>query len=477
MILIFLATVLSCSAEEFSILVPEGSVSENLGSSAVLSCALSPSLKLETIEVRWYKNQNDNPVLLYKDLKVQDNSGDPQYRGRVSLIGELEKGNISLKLENLKLTDSGEYVCFVKSNTWYDKANVNLTVKVLGSSPMFSLAEAGDQVNVTCASGGWSPKPILIWRDKEGRELRSRYVYYRTDSEGLVSVSSWLLLSPSVSEWISCSVGLSDQEIKNSRVLPVKGVWREAFISTLALSLIIVLFLTAILLKSQGLIPHCTPVKDAKEVPQKHNDTSQESTTEETCSLTGLRSESSVPEVLAKEQLKTWKRLKKHKEKLTIDPVTSTNKPLNITQGGTGVYCGNLDNSNLIDSFPHVLSREEFSSGLKYWEVTVNSKDKDKLSWCVGVTQKPPTKETLTALCYEDHCGIYSSSKPHTQIPAEGHVTNLGLLLNFSEHTLSFFNVEEESHLHTFTINNMENNNYYALISPGIKDSFPVKFL
>ncbi|KAL7856333.1 hypothetical protein AOLI_G00199370 [Acnodon oligacanthus] len=43
-----------------------------------------------------------------------------------------------------------------------------------------------------------------------------------TDSEGLVSVSSWLLFSPSESEWISCSVGLSDQEMREGRVLPLK---------------------------------------------------------------------------------------------------------------------------------------------------------------------------------------------------------------------------------------------------------------
>ncbi|KAI4905821.1 hypothetical protein NFI96_009214 [Prochilodus magdalenae] len=164
-----MSTLLSLSrAEVFSVSVPS-SVSAALGSSVILHCELSPSYDAKTLEVRWYRNENyDNPILLYQNLKVQKNN-------RVSLIGELEKGNVSLKVENLTLADRGEYVCFVKSAEWYDKASVNLNI---------------------------------------------------TDSEGLVSVSSWVIFSPSESEWISCSVGLSDQEMKEGRVLAPKPAYK-----------------------------------------------------------------------------------------------------------------------------------------------------------------------------------------------------------------------------------------------------------
>ncbi|XP_066516160.1 butyrophilin subfamily 2 member A2-like [Hoplias malabaricus] len=475
MLLLFIASVVACSAtaSDFSLLVPNASVSEYLGSSIILPCAISPSLNTESFEVRWYKSDYNKPVLLYRDLKVQDDSGDPQYRGRVSLIGQLAKGNVSLKLEKLTIADRGHYVCLVKTVTWYESANLNLIIKVMGSSPLFSLNEAGDQMNVTCSSDRWSPKPTLTWRDKEGGKLRHFHTYYKTDSEGLVSVSSWLLSPYSDLEWISCSVGLSDQNIKEGRVLPQKGIWKEAFISTLVLSLIIIIiFSFLLLLIRKGLFPHCSSHKNAKAAADSH-----ESIPAETQPLKGVISESCAPPQSTDKILQRWKKVKNNKEKLTVDPDTRS-VSLTIKKGGTGVFCGQQrqTGTNTRDTFPHVLSREEFSSGLKYWEVTVNSKNKDKLSWCVGVTQKPPTKETLIALCYEDHRGIYSSSKPHTQIPAKGHFIKLGLLLNFSEHTLSFFNVEEESHLHTFTINNMENKNYYALISPGIKDTLPVSF-
>ncbi|KAI4894482.1 hypothetical protein NFI96_029399, partial [Prochilodus magdalenae] len=382
----------------FSVLAPNDSVSAYLGSSAILPCDLSPSISAETFEVRWYKNDDyDHPVLLYKDLKVQESDGDPQYRGRASLIGELAKGNVSLKLENLTVEDNGEYVCFVEGLVWYDKATARLLIKVLGSLPVLSFAEAGGQVNVTCASGGWLPKPTVTWRDSGGRELSNSHVQYKTDSDRLVSVSSWLLFSPSESEWISCSVGLSDEEMKMGRVLPLKAD------------------------------------------PQEYS------------------------------PVETYL----HTEKLTVDPDTR-NRYLTMTREGTGVYCGHLNSysQNQSDPFPRALSREEFSSGLKYWEVKV----KRKLSWCVGVSQKPPTEETLTALCYEVDCGIYTRTDPRTEVPAEGQVTTLGLLLDFKHRLLSFYNVDPPSHLHTFTMENMENRTYCALISPGVKDSESVYY-
>ncbi|XP_017538443.1 butyrophilin subfamily 1 member A1-like isoform X1 [Pygocentrus nattereri] len=500
MLLIFIASAVTFSAAEFSVFVPNGSVSERKGSSAVLPCGLTPALNAKMFDLRWYKNDYNNPVLLYKDLKVQENPGDAQYRGRVSLIGELDKGNVSLRLENLTLADGGEYVCFVKSDIWYEKASVNLIVRVLGSFPLFSLAEFGDQVNVSCASTGWSPKPTLTWRDKRGRELATSHIYYKTDSEGLVSVSSWLLFSPSESEWISCSVGLSDQEMVDSRVQPVKGFWRKAFISILVFSLIIIIILTAVLLERQGLLPHCSfqkkakaAVKSEESIPAEalpltdtskiseylENGDSMKERASDSRPHTGVSSQSSVPPVSAKERLQMWNKLKKQKEKLTVDPDTR-HRSLTVTRDGTvGVYFGKLSSSKSADTvppFPPVLSKEGFSSGQKYWEVTVNLKTKCKLSWCVGVTQTLPSEETLTALCYEEHCGIYPSTDPHTQIPAEGHVKTLGLILDFKHKTLSFINVDKESHLHTFRMSNMSKNTFFALISPGTKDSYPVKF-
>uniref|UniRef100_A0A4W4GSY6 Immunoglobulin V-set domain-containing protein n=1 Tax=Electrophorus electricus TaxID=8005 RepID=A0A4W4GSY6_ELEEL len=80
----------------FSLLVPDDFLSGQLESSVLLPCAVSPLMDYKSCEVHWYgPNDNDIPILLYKDLKVQENAGDPQYKNRVSL--------------NLTLADGGEY--------------------------------------------------------------------------------------------------------------------------------------------------------------------------------------------------------------------------------------------------------------------------------------------------------------------------------------------------------------------------------
>lgn len=40
-----------------------------------------------------------------------------------------------------------------------------------------------------------------------------------TDSQGLLSVSSWLLYSPSDSDWLSCTISLSGEK-RESRIMP-----------------------------------------------------------------------------------------------------------------------------------------------------------------------------------------------------------------------------------------------------------------
>ncbi|KAG5278034.1 hypothetical protein AALO_G00094460 [Alosa alosa] len=107
----------------------------------------------------------------------------------------------------------------------------------MGSIPVMSVSmSAREQVNVTCVSGGWSPEPTLIWAS-EDRSIIGRNednLFTKKGADGLVSVSSWLLVSPSESEWVSCSVGLSDQDRRESKVIPHvhSGECREEILST-----------------------------------------------------------------------------------------------------------------------------------------------------------------------------------------------------------------------------------------------------
>ncbi|KAG5278035.1 hypothetical protein AALO_G00094470 [Alosa alosa] len=220
-----------CDPAVFILLGSEASVPGWVGSSVTLPCRLSPAISAVSFEVRWYQpNGFDHPVLLYKDQHIQQQAADPRYTGtRASLVGNLENGNVSLKLENLTLADRGEYMCYVESDVWYDMAKVNVTVKVVGDIPVMSFSDADEsgQVTVTCVSDGWSPEPSLYWA-LGNVHVPSRNHLFITGDDGLVRVSSWLLVSPSESEWVSCSVGLSDQDRRESRIAPHSHNYMQA---------------------------------------------------------------------------------------------------------------------------------------------------------------------------------------------------------------------------------------------------------
>ncbi|XP_053335945.1 butyrophilin subfamily 2 member A2-like isoform X1 [Clarias gariepinus] len=502
MLFICLASLLACSAAEFTLVIPDASVSEPLGSTAILHCGLSPSLNARTFDVRWYKNGDyDNFVLFYNDQKTIEND---KYRGRVSLIGELDNGNVSLKLDNLTSLDGGEYTCYVKSISWYEKANINLTVKALGSTPVLSYQESGEKMNVTCTSRGWSPKPTVTWRDSAGQELPHSNTYYGTDSEDLVNVSSWMLYSRSDSEWISCTVSLNHQEMKESRIEPRKdfwsGFWKEAFISTLVLSLtVLITFAILLILIRKGLLPHCSSHKNAKAAVNSHEslqpetlplnttENNHESLQPKTVPLEatentkrGISSLAAAPEPT--EERPVWL---KYKVSLTLDPSTAA-KCLKVSRDGKSVSC-EKPNSKSDCKFPHVVSKEEFGSGQHYWEVMIwdkTIKTQPKSSWCVGVTQKPHSEtqkphseKVLRALCYEEGSGLYTNTHDFSKISTKYNMYTLGLHLNCDSRSLSFYNTDKPSHNHLHTFNFIPQGTYYAFLSPGVKDDHPIRIL
>ncbi|KAI4880203.1 hypothetical protein NFI96_020527, partial [Prochilodus magdalenae] len=233
--------------DSFSVEVPKTPVLGLLNGSMSLPCTVSNNMDVRQLEVRWSRTSNVNTlVLLYKNGQIIEDSVDKQYQGRASLLGGLEKGDVSLKLDHLTVADEGSYICRVSSERWYDKKNITLRIQAVGTTPILSTADGeGGLVNVSCDSHGWFPKPSLKWRDRTGKDLNHLSKdKFTTDSEGLIKVSSWLLYTPSESGWVSCSVALSasNQDVRESRMMPCTPAdsWKGAFIVSLLLLLLCV---------------------------------------------------------------------------------------------------------------------------------------------------------------------------------------------------------------------------------------------
>ncbi|KAM9528595.1 butyrophilin subfamily 1 member A1-like isoform 5-T5 [Salvelinus alpinus] len=533
--------------DDFSVSVPDAPITAWSGSSVSLPCELSPLFNAEPLEVRWYRSENSySPALLYKDHKIQETPVDPRYRGRVSLTGGLERGNVSLTLERVTLEDRGEYVCRVSSEQWFDKASVFITVK--GGIPVLSVAEArggGGQVNVTCLSEGWSPQPKLSWKNKEGTEIRNEQEVLNTsDPQGLVSVSSWLLYAPSYSNWLACTVSLSEEVKREGRILPliytaptaVPGVSKEAFIVTLillVLSLVIICALCSVILcKRRGSMwsssrksrnssdqtelgqrpagaenTMLTPSKKraaGKDVnPEGKAENTVLTPTEQRAagkgvhlkaetnnSIEGAETTVKTPtEHIASGKevnLKDWHQVKGFKvppENIILDEKTA-HPAIRVNLGKRASYIKEKDTEKpSIRMHLHVFSKESFSSGQHYWEGKVKDGTTEKLSWYVGVAREnverrcnvPLTPQNgFWILSFDKEKGFHVNTDPQPPITV-AELASVGVFLDCDRHTLSFYNVDTESLLYTFT--DVKTSNYFPVFSPGQRDRFAIRII
>ncbi|XP_041757118.1 butyrophilin-like protein 1 [Coregonus clupeaformis] len=94
--------------DEFK-LTPQNKVETYVDHEVTLPCHLSPEISAVAMTIRWFKKTQC--IYLYKRGQVTEVRG---YKGRLSLITqELERGNVSLKLERFRMSDSGVYICQV----------------------------------------------------------------------------------------------------------------------------------------------------------------------------------------------------------------------------------------------------------------------------------------------------------------------------------------------------------------------------
>ena len=81
------------------------------------------------MEVIWFREQFSPYVHRYKEGQDQYGEQMHQYQGRTELWKDgLAKGNVDLKIFHVQLSDRGNYTCFVRHDSSYDEAVVELKV-------------------------------------------------------------------------------------------------------------------------------------------------------------------------------------------------------------------------------------------------------------------------------------------------------------------------------------------------------------
>ncbi|XP_050958748.1 ICOS ligand-like [Labeo rohita] len=135
---------------------PSGPLVAPLGSSVVLPCSVDQLLSVEDLEVEWKRTDPDTLIHLFQDGETQTGVQQEDYQDRAHFFTEeIQHGNFSLRLDNLKAEDEGQYTCTVQSQEETGETVVEIKVdverlSVLGLSHSIS-ASVGEDVTLSCS--------------------------------------------------------------------------------------------------------------------------------------------------------------------------------------------------------------------------------------------------------------------------------------------------------------------------------------
>ncbi|XP_045557417.1 butyrophilin subfamily 3 member A3 isoform X2 [Salmo salar] len=208
-LLTFLILFNACSSvADMQLVVPPDPVVTSAGHDVILPCHLSPQTSAVDMYIRWFKEgEFASPLYLYLGGKVTEGKG---YEGRVSVFTqELEKGNISLLLNNVMASERGSYKCHASYMDWIQELPVVLQVKQQGSVPRISMRKHHRVfIQLSCSSENWYPEPDMLWTDSSGKEITSAETERPKQKEGgdLYSITSHMRIGMDQLEGVTCVV-------------------------------------------------------------------------------------------------------------------------------------------------------------------------------------------------------------------------------------------------------------------------------
>ncbi|RXN38181.1 butyrophilin 2 [Labeo rohita] len=134
---------------------PSGPLVAPLGSSVILPCCVDEPLLMEGLEVQWKRTDSDTLVHLYQDGESRPESQHQDYHDRAHFFtDQIQHGNFSLRLDNLRAEDEGKYTCKVYSQQDSGERVVEIRnaerLVVSGSDKSIS-ASVGEDVTLNCS--------------------------------------------------------------------------------------------------------------------------------------------------------------------------------------------------------------------------------------------------------------------------------------------------------------------------------------
>ncbi|XP_078013002.1 butyrophilin-like protein 2 isoform X1 [Phascolarctos cinereus] len=97
------------------------------GEDVTLSCQLYPKMDAQDMTVNWFRNHT--LVHRYPTGKKLEESQGSEFQGRMELLKhDMAEGKVTLRIQQVQVSDSGQYTCRVQSPDNYDEAHIELQV-------------------------------------------------------------------------------------------------------------------------------------------------------------------------------------------------------------------------------------------------------------------------------------------------------------------------------------------------------------
>ncbi|XP_070261174.1 putative selection and upkeep of intraepithelial T-cells protein 1 homolog isoform X2 [Myotis yumanensis] len=196
---IFFLVIPTASSELFTVDSPVGPLVALVGEEVKLHCHISPAQNAEHMEIYWYHKSFTKPLQLY-------HRGNDHYREtsldnikRTEILKEdIGKGNITLRIQNVSVSDGGKYRCLFKDANFTKEAVQEL--KVLAPDLDLEIQVKINRIQgiqFKCSSGGWFPQPQMQWVNSRGEIIPLSSKSETQDEAGLFHMHITLFLEQS----------------------------------------------------------------------------------------------------------------------------------------------------------------------------------------------------------------------------------------------------------------------------------------
>ncbi|XP_017328089.1 butyrophilin subfamily 1 member A1 isoform X2 [Ictalurus punctatus] len=454
--LLTIYSLMESQSEGLKVVGPDAPLVAVAGEDLVLPCFIKPNTSAVDLRVEWFKLDGVNSLVhLYNDHEDRNEKQAQAYKRRTSLFKEeLQKGNASLKLSDLNVSDEGEYKCFIEDKSWFDDITVRIIVEVQGSNPVIMM-ESYDHsggLNLVCESKGWNPEPKVLWMNREGDTLPAEDTQIHRDTEGFSVKHCITVYDYSDSNRLYCRLQqqhhmMEAEVIINSKVFDAwKGV---VIISVSACVLAVGWIVTAVVFYNKVLqrrrMEHEIAEMKAFGEPQRKR----------------------VEDVLAGKN--------QYAVDVTLDPDT-THPTFRVSEDGKQVIHTSYDlpdTSQQLDCDPFILGKQSFSSGRFYYEVEVSG----KTEWTLGVMRENINRKGITlkpqngfwTLALRNENEYWAIADPDVLLTLIEKVEKVGVFVDYEEGLVSFYDVKVSSHIYSFTGQTFTGELYPSLF-PGLND-------